>query len=104
MALQNVEIVWTLNLYDAIKKRSNKQPRVLLLGRASNWGLIRKQTYSKLIESQNVNHFHSELLPSKMKNVCSVSLSEKLTIKGTISLIWTPNFAVFVLKNKNVLK
>ena len=75
-----------------------------MIGRASNWGLIRKRTYSKLIESQNVNHFHFELLPSEMKNVCSVSLFEKLTIKGKISLIWSPNFAVFVLKNKNVLK
>lgn len=90
-------------MYDAIKKRSNKQPRVLLIGRASNWGL-RKRTYSKLIESQNVNHFHFELLPSEMKNVSTVSLFEKLTIKGKISLIWSPNFAVFVLKKRNVLK
>jgi len=51
-----------------------------------------------------VNHFHFELLPSEMKNVCSVSLFEKLIIKGKISLIWSPNFAEFVLKNKNVLK
>ena len=80
MALQNVEIVWTLNFVWC-------QPRVLLIGRASNWGL-KKRTYSKLIENQNVNHFHFELFPSEMKNVCSVSLFEKLTIKGKISLIW----------------
>ena len=49
-----------------------------------------------------MNHFHFELLPGEMKNVCSVSLFEKLTIKGKISLIRSPNFAVFVLKNKNV--
>ena len=32
------------------------------------------------------------------------SLLEKLTIKCKIGLIWSSKFAVFVLKNKNVLK